>query len=306
MKTKLRLISLIALALTLSLLFTGCDIIFPINNGEGNDPPSVEAVDLALIPEFSNSPFVYINDNTPFFTEEEIVTESYEYYSPLDSLGRCGVTRACVGVDLKPTIDRDDAESISGVKPSGWKNKQYSSELVDGGWIYNRSHLIGWQLTGEAANECNLITGTRYFNVEGMLPFENMVADYLREEPDNHVMYRVTPIYLGDELVARGVLMEAYSVEDNGEALCYCVYVYNNQPGIQINYLTGDSWEDGTVPPVIEDNESNEPVKYFINTQTEKFHKSTCRYATGENCVESELTLEELMARYSPCGTCDP
>lgn len=296
MKFRLKAFSLTALLLIISILLCGCEILFPQNN----DVPSV---DLDSIPEFSKNPFVYINDNKPFFTEEEIVTESYEYYSPLDSLGRCGVTRACVGVDLKPTIDREDSESISSVKPSGWKNKQYSSELVDGGWIYNRSHLIGWQLTGEAANECNLITGTRYFNVEGMLPFENMVADYLREESNNHVMYRVTPIYSGNELVARGVLMEGYSVEDGGEALCFCVYVYNNQPGIQINYATGDSWEDGSAPPIIDEVEE---ITYYINTESEKFHKSTCRYANGANCIETDLTLEQLKEQYSPCGTCDP
>jgi DNA-entry nuclease len=156
------------------------------------------------IPAYSGSPNVAINNNVPTFTAEEITTLSYERYSDLDSLGRCGVVMACIGTDLMPTEDR---EEIGSVKPSGWVNNRYDSDIVSGGYVYNRSHLIGFQLTGENANEKNLITGTRYFNVEGMLPFENYVADYLKEEPEHHVMYRVTPIYIGNNLVASGVQM---------------------------------------------------------------------------------------------------
>lgn len=200
-------------------------------------PP--HAVSLAEVPAFSGEPYVVIGDNVPLFDQEDLTTTSYEYYSELDSLGRCGYTMACIGKDLMPTGDR---ESISQVKPTGWVQKQY--DFVDGKSLYNRCHLIGFQLTGENANERNLITGTRYMNVDGMLPFENMVADYIKET-GNHVLYRVTPIFEGDELVARGVQMEAYSVEDGGEGICFHVYVYNNQPGVTIDYATGQSRQEG-------------------------------------------------------------
>lgn len=192
-------------------------------------------IDLDSIPAFSNAPYVEINGNVPFFTDEDMTTDSYETYAPLDALGRCGETKACIGRDLMPTEDR---ESISDVYPSGWVNVKY--DFVDGKYLYNRCHLIGFQLTGENANKENLITGTRYMNVDGMLPFENMVADYIKDT-GNHVLYRVTPIFQGNELVARGVLMEAKSVEDNGAGILFCVYVYNNQPGVEIDYLTGES-----------------------------------------------------------------
>lgn len=197
-----------------------------------NKPP---IVDLNEIPAFSSSPYVEFNGNVPLFTDEDMTTESYEKYADLDYLGRCGETMACIGRDLMPTEDR---ESISSVYPSGWVNKEY--DFVDGKYLYNRCHLIGFQLTGENANKENLITGTRYMNVDGMLPFENMVADYIKDT-GNHVLYRVTPIFQGNELVARGVLMEAKSVEDNGKGIEFCVYVYNNQPGVEIDYLTGES-----------------------------------------------------------------
>ena len=198
------------------------------------------AVSVQDVPEFSGEPYVVIGDGTPLFDQGDITAVSYEFYSDLDSLGRCGYTMACIGKDLMPTGDR---ESISQVKPTGWKQKQY--DFVDGKSLYNRCHLIGFQLTGENANERNLITGTRYMNVDGMLPFENMVADYIKET-GNHVLYRVTPIFQGDELVARGVQMEAFSVEDGGEGICFHVYVYNNQPGVTIDYATGHNWlEEG-------------------------------------------------------------
>ena len=201
-------------------------------------PP--HAVSVQDVPAFSGEPYVVIGDNQPLFDAEDLTAVSYEFYSELDDLGRCGYTMACIGKDLMPTEDR---ESISQVKPTGWKQKQY--DFVDGKSLYNRCHLIGFQLTGENANERNLITGTRYMNVDGMLPFENMVADYIKET-GNHVLYRVTPIFQGDELVARGVQMEAFSVEDGGEGICFHVYVYNNQPGVTIDYATGHNWlEEG-------------------------------------------------------------
>jgi DNA-entry nuclease len=176
-----------------------------------------------------------VNDNVPFFTEGEMTEESFEDYSELDELGRCGTAYANVGQDIMPTEKRG---SIGSVKPTGWHTVKY--DIVDGKYLYNRCHLIGYQLTGENANERNLITGTRYLNVEGMLPFENLVDDYV-DETNNHVLYRVTPVFVDDELVARGVLMEGYSVEDDGEGVCYCVYVFNVQPGVTIDYATGES-----------------------------------------------------------------
>lgn len=190
---------------------------------------------LSNIPDYSNSPYVVINNNNPFFEEADMATTSYEKYSELDAKGRCGSAIASIGRDLMPTEER---ESISSVKPTGWNNAKYDG--IDGAYLYNRCHLIGFQLSGENANEKNLITGTRYFNVEGMLPFENKVAEYVRET-GNHVLYRVTPIFEGDNLVASGVLMEAKSVEDNGESVQFNVYCYNVQPGIGIDYATGES-----------------------------------------------------------------
>ncbi|MBQ5607847.1 MAG: DNA/RNA non-specific endonuclease [Oscillospiraceae bacterium] len=189
--------------------------------------------DLTNIPDFSDTPYVEVNGNVPYFTQDDITTDSYETYSPLDALGRCGVVMSCIGQDLMPTEERGN---IGQVKPSGWQTVKY--DFVNGKYLYNRCHLIGFQLTGENANTCNLITGTRYMNMEGMLPFENMVADYIKET-NNHVLYRVTPIFQDDELVARGVLIEAKSVEDDGDGILFCVYVYNNQPGVEIDYLTG-------------------------------------------------------------------
>lgn len=191
---------------------------------------------LAMVPEFTDQPYVVINNNVPFFTEEEKATQDvFEYYSELDSLGRCGMAIANVCKELMPTGERGN---IGQIKPTGWQTAKY--DHVDGLYLYNRCHLIGFQLTGENANEKNLITGTRYMNVDGMLPFENMIDDYV-DETENHVLYRVTPVFEGEELVARGVLMEAYSVEDEGEGICFNVYVYNNQPDVVIDYATGES-----------------------------------------------------------------
>lgn len=204
-----------------------------------------KGIKLDNLPEYPGEPFVALYNNVPDFDEKDKTTKSFEKYSDLDSLGRCGVAYANIGQDIMPTEKRGD---ISSVKPSGWINKKYDTDLVDGGYIYNRCHLIGHQLAGEDDNEKNLITGTRYFNVDGMLPFENMVCDYVKET-NNHVLYRVTPIYDGDDLVAKGVQMEAYSVEDDGEGVMFNVFVYNVQPGITIDYATGDSQlsnNDGT------------------------------------------------------------
>ena len=197
--------------------------------------PPAETYSMENIPPYDGTPYVVLNDNQPSFTAEDMTDVSYEFYSDLDELGRCGVTEACIGRDLMPTEKRGD---ISSVKPTGWVQNQY--DFVDGKSLWNRCHLIGFQLAGENANECNLITGTRYLNVEGMLPFENLVADYVKET-DNHVLYRVTPAFQGTELVARGVQMEAYSVEDSGDGVCFNVFCYNVQPGVEIDYATGDN-----------------------------------------------------------------
>lgn len=192
------------------------------------------------IPKYEGNPYVVINDNKPDFNEEDYQRE-FEEYSELDALGRCGIAYANLSRKTMPAYGAQ-RESIASVYPSGWKNKEYKG-LVDGDFLYNRCHLIGWQLAAENDNKLNLITGTRYMNVQGMLPFENQIADYLKTKANknNHVLYRVTPIFEGKNLVASGVQMEAYSVEDNGEGVCFNVYVYNIQPGIEIDYLTGDS-----------------------------------------------------------------
>ncbi len=202
--------------------------------GSGERPAYTGTVE--NIPDYSGNPYVSIAAE-PEFTEEDKQEEPFEYYSKLDSLGRCGYAMACLDQSLMPTEDR---ESIRDVYPSGWNNKPY--DFVDGGYLYNRCHLIGFQLAGENANERNLITGTRYMNTQGMLPFENMVADYIKET-GNRVLYRVTPIYDGEDLVARGVQMEGWSVEDEGEGICFNVFVYNVQPGVTIDYATGDNRE---------------------------------------------------------------
>ncbi len=200
-------------------------------------PTQTSVISLEEIPAYSGSAYVAVNGNQPFFTEEEYTAASYETYSPLDDLGRCGPAMANVGRDLMPTEERG---AIGSVKPTGWQTAKY--DFVDGKYLYNRCHLIGYQLTAENANKRNLITGTRYLNVTGMLPFENMVADYIKET-NNHVLYRVTPVFDGDDLVAKGVLMEAWSVEDGGEGVCFNVYCYNVQPGVAIDYATGDNWQ---------------------------------------------------------------
>ena len=194
------------------------------------------AVSLDDIPAYSGQAYIAVNDNQPFFTQDELTTQAFETYSELDSLGRCGTAYANICRELMPSEPRGE---IGSVKPTGWQSVKY--DFVDGKSLYNRCHLIGFQLTGENANEKNLITGTRYMNVEGMLPFENEVADYVAST-GNHVLYRVTPAFVGSELVARGVEMEAYSVEDEGRGVCFHVYCYNVQPGVEIDYATGENW----------------------------------------------------------------
>jgi DNA-entry nuclease len=291
---KNKLLRLLCLVAIVVIFATGCD--FPEFFGVQAPPVSLDD-----IPEFDGStPYVIINDNIPFFTDEKC-DKSYESFSPLDSLGRCGVAISCIGTDIMPTEER---ESISHITPSGWR-----SINIDGQYVYNRCHLIGFQLTGENDNEANLITGTRYMNVTGMLPFENLVADYVKDT-ENHVLYRVTPIYDGYDLVAKGVLMEAKSIEDDD--VLFCVYVYNNQPGLVIDYGTGEvrratDSDDGENK---NDGGGQAEKTYILNTSSKKFHLENCKGASSiSDSNKSSFTgkREDLIEQgYTPCGICDP
>lgn len=262
------------------------------------------------LPAYDGTPYVAVNDNVPYFTEDDYTANSFESYSDLDELGRCGVAYACVGADLMPTEDRG---SIGQVKPSGWQTAKY--DCVDGKYLYNRCHLIGFQLTGENANERNLITGTRYLNVDGMLPFENLVADYVKET-SNHVLYRVTPIFEGENLVASGVLMEGYSVEDSGEGVTFCVYAYNVQPGVTIDYATGLSALSGeevpqpSAPAQTTSGSEEEQGTYVLNTSSMKFHEPDCSGAASmsdANRQDYTGSRRDLIDQgYAPCGICKP
>ena len=275
------------------------------NDNTNQTQSDSKPVSLDSIPAYSGKAYVYINNGNPGFSDSDLKTKSYEYYSPRDRLGRCGVVHACIGRDIMPTEERG---SIGMVKPTGWHTVKY--DCVDGKYLYNRCHLIGFQLTGENANEENLITGTRYMNVTGMLPFENMVADYVKET-GNHVMYRVTPLFKGNNLLAHGVQMEAYSVEDDGDGICFNVFVYNVQPQITIDYATGESSYTGTVvEPDDDDDNQTQSASYILNKNTKKIHLPSCysvdqmkesnkEYYTGD--------IDDLLDRgYTRCGNCNP
>ena len=296
-----------------------------VPTGEGTS-----AFSLRGIPAYSGTPYTEVNGNQPYFTEEELTTQSFETYSELDSLGRCGMAYANVGQDLMPTEPRGE---IGAVKPTGWHLVKYDN--VDGKYLYNRCHLIAYMLAAENANPQNLITGTRYLNVQGMLPFETKVCDYVKNT-GNHVLYRVTPIFDGDNLLADGVLMEAYSVEDAGEGISFCVFAYNVQPGIGIDYATGDNWAEGsgtyqsTVASVAEETpvpqpetdtavqitpESSAPqesqgITYVLNTNTKKFHYPTCSSVDDMKEKNKQIytgSREEVINMgYVPCKRCNP
>lgn len=278
-------------------------------------------ISMETIPEYDGEPYVVIDDNEPNFTEEELQPEAYETYGTLDALGRCSIAEASIGEGLMPTEKRG---AIGQVKPTGWHTVKY--DMVEGKYLYNRCHLIGYQLTAENANEKNLITGTRYMNTEGMLPFENMVADYIKET-GNHVMYRVTPVFEGENLVASGVQMEAESVEDQGADLSFNVYVYNVQPGVEIDYKTGESWEANELLPASKnsdkagnavsgtasDKDSSDPVSeqtYILNTSSKKFHKESCSGVKSMKEKNKKVYTgkrEEVIEQgYAPCGNCHP
>ena len=296
-----------------------------VPTGEGTS-----AFSLREIPAYSGTPYTEVNGNQPYFTEEELTTQSFETYSELDSLGRCGVAYANVGQDLMPTEPRGE---IGAVKPTGWHLVKYDN--VDGKYLYNRCHLIAYMLAAENANPQNLITGTRYLNVQGMLPFETKVCDYVKNT-GNHVLYRVTPIFDGDNLLADGVLMEAYSVEDAGEGICFCVFAYNVQPGIGIDYATGDNWAEGsgtyqsTVASVAEETPAPQPetdtavqitpelsapqetqqTTYVLNTNTMKFHYPTCSSVDDMKEKNKQIYTgsrdEVINMGYVPCKRCNP
>ncbi len=307
-----------------------------VSEAVAESAPSEAAGDLDIsdIPEYSGSPYVEVSGNVPAFTEADLSSPA-ETYAPLDSLGRCGSAMAIVSRETMPTEERG---SIGMVKPSGWHTVRYDDlisdrylynrchligyqltaenanerNLITGTRYYNRCHLIGYQLTAENANERNLITGTRYLNVEGMLPFENEVADYV-EATGNRVLYRVTPVFVGDELVARGVQMEAKSVEDGGAGVSFNVFCHNVQPGIQIDYQTGQSWRSQDAGPTGESSSiqpSAGQVTYVLNVNSGKFHLPDCLSVSkmsDRNKRDLTSTYDEMIANgYSPCGNCLP
>ncbi len=261
--------------------------------------------DLSNVPDYDGKAYVELNGNVPEFSEsEKTYSESFEEYGKLDSLGRCTYAVSCIGKDLMPTEKRG---SIGSVKPSGWHISKY--DFVDGKYLYNRCHLIGYQLTAENANERNLITGTRYLNVEGMLPFENDVADYI-EITNNHVYYKVTPIFEGNNLVANGVQMQAYSVEDNGQGVSFNVYCYNVQPGVAIDYATGDNQTVASSSITSTSSDEADKKTYIVNTKTKKFHNPDCDGAkkmSSSNKKKYKGTRDSLISNgYSPCQKCNP
>lgn len=264
-----------------------------------------EDISEAQVPEYSGEPYVEINGNRPYFKKKEITDDVYEKYSRLDYLGRCGQAEACIGEELMP---REERGSIGMIKPSGWHTVRYD-DVVEGMYLYNRCHLIGYQLSGENANECNLITGTRYMNVEGMLPFEDRVAEYV-ESTGNHVMYRVTPVYEGRDLVSSGVIMEALSVEDDGRGIMFNVYVYNEQPGIVIDHATGESRLAKGTATNRDKEDDNKKGKYIINVNSGKFHEPDCSgvvMMNEENKLRFNGKRQKLIdSGYSPCGLCNP
>lgn len=272
--------------------------------------PLAGGLTLADIPPYSGSPVVEMNGNHPFFEKNEWTVTSFQHYFDLDELGRVTLAYASIGPDMLPEEKRGD---ISSVKPTGFINHPYP--FLDQEYVYNRCHLIAHMLCGQNANPKNLMTGTRYMNVSGMLPYENMVQDYI-EETGNHVMYRVTPMFEGDDLVARGVLMEALSIEDQGEGINFCVFAYNVQPGIAIDYATGENWADGSSATggVTGDNpagnQTSSAQKYILNTSSKKFHRSDCAGAkriSKKNRKKVTDTRENLIAQgYVPCSQCNP
>ena len=258
--------------------------------------------------------YITLHNNVPYFLTADFFSYdnnelkmncNYEYYQDLDYYGRCGMCYAMVCTDIMPTEPRGD---IGMVKPTGWHTIRYDN-LISDKYLYNRCHLIGYQLAGENANTKNLITGTRYLNVTGMLPFENAVDDYIEANPTNHVFYRVTPVFIGEDLVAQGVIMEAYSVEDNGTGVQFCVFCPNVQPGITIDYATGESWENEQTKESYWDDHPTD-YAYVLNENSKKIHRPDCSAVESidpKNRTNTTRSYDELIAQgYSPCGICHP
>lgn len=270
------------------------------------EPPAPAAFDLSQVPAYDGSPYVTVNGNVPTIGEADLPAAS-ESYAPLDSLGRCGAAIAVVSPSTMPA-EGEERGSIGMVKPSGWHTVRYD-DLVDGRYLYNRCHLIGWQLTAENANEENLVTGTRYMNTEGMLPFEDEVADYV-DRTGGRVLYRVEPVFVGDELVCRGVHMEARSLDDAGMGVAFNVFCYNVQPGVGIDYATGESWREESAAPQEPQAERQEERTYVLNTNTGKFHYPECSSVdrmSEKNKQTVTDTRDDVIAQgYDPCGNCNP
>ena len=289
------------LLLLLTLLFGGCSYVQSGLDTEAIQENTQKSYESTDIPAYAGNSFVILDGNKPSFSKKDRErTDAFETYSNLDKLGRCGVAYANICKELMPTEERG---AIGMVKPTGWHTVKYDN--VEGKYLYNRCHLIGYQLAGENANEKNLITGTRYLNVTGMLKFEDRVADYVKAT-DHHVLYRVTPVFEGDNLVATGLEMEAYSVEDCGKGVSFHVFVYNIQPGITIDYAIGESWTDDSKT---EENTEAEDG-YVLNTNTHKFHKENCesvRDIAGSNKEVYTGNREDLINMgYEPCKRCKP
>ncbi len=286
-------------------ILSSCSGVMDTKNALDNTTTTTQytgaTISISEIPEYDGSPYVVINDNIPEFYNTDYTTKSFEKYYPLDTLGRCQVAYACIGISTMPTEKRGN---IGMIKPSGWQTVKYDN--VDGKYLYNRCHLIGYQLTAENANEQNLITGTRYMNVDGMLDFENEVAEYVKSTK-NHVLYRVTPMFKDDELVARGVQMEAHSVEDNGKGVEFNVYCYNVQPGIEIDYATGESH---IIEASDSHDDSSKKQTYIININTKKFHKQGCVHIEdiSQENKKAYIGYKESLINngFTPCGTCKP
>lgn len=311
MRGKVRLFVIFLLSLSLT---AGCGMKAGIpgsDSGDGDRAVKIEKAypeESSRIPEYSGTPYVILDDNVPAFSEDEYSETEYESYSPLDELGRCGA--ACANIS-RESMPKEERGLIGDVRPTGWHTVKYS-DLIEDRYLYNRCHLIGYQLTGENENELNLITGTRYMNIEGMLPFENQVADYVRRS-GNHVLYRVTPVFEGDNLLASGVIMEAESVEDKGAGICFHVYIYNVQPGIEIDYATGDSRREESVETAGSagrETSYREENLYILNIGSGKFHRPNCDSVNDmsqKNKVEFSGSREELIRQgYSPCRVCNP
>ncbi len=318
-KNTKRILSTLLCMLLLSLTISGCSGVTPDSvtsafdklsdaatpDDGGSSTPMPNGFDYNAVPAYDKAPWVSINNNVPFFDTDDYGTNSYETYADLDTLGRCGITIANIGYDIMPTEERGD---ISTVKPTGWIQNNYG-DLVESGYLYNRCHLIGYQLTGENSNPSNLITGTRYLNIDGMLDFENEVAEYVRTTK-NHVLYRVTPIFIDSELLARGVLMEAYSVEDSGKGVQFCAFAYNVQPGVHIDYTDGSNCLDEDYIPS-DDKPAVSPSEhvYILNKSSKKYHKD-------ENCKGVQSMSDSNKGYftptdehptpegYEPCGIC--